>query len=656
VKPKNLEMFVPGHFLEPSGLVRLSGIGAPGPPQAPAREAELVRGILGAGPAVAIASPPSFFDQVHVFMTHQELFNYMEATKAYALLGAALEKTVDDIVDLIKDIPFYPAMRYAASLQKVVGFRGRDPDVQRLLLHSVYGGVIGEGGECFLRAHANGVVIFEQQLFALQRLLVLHASEEEADGLTPQQEAHLKMALLYIPGTLLGPDDDVTEAPEYVADERWLRYFVGNGGFVAHGSLMHELARAHRMYEVLAKSRLVRDHHDFCPLEEWLLEAYRMTFVELQAFGFVMLAGSKLQLDDERQVAILPDYFNNTAFESRTEDGFSAFAADRTWLREQFQRSTETPRRIAFETHPFLRRPGLIQNDGSILITAPRAIHGWLGTSGTYYRVFNLVREDDELREKFTRFNGLLQEHCARHLMHVAHPDKSRYATIKAAGTVYGPRTYRRRKGEDNLETSDVAVDLILDLVLFEVTASRLTERSLVEADAESVLADLEKMVIKKMRQLGRVIGDVFDVPSRFPEVDLALVERVWPIVVSGDGLFQNPSLWEYANEKAGKRFKFDRVDATVKPVVILDLEEIEILYGMIASGISLVEILEMKTSDLWKHRDFKAMADAAFSHRWNGQPKFVADEYARASRAIRDAIGLRQDPNGPVLEKPKAA
>src|SRR5205823_13343441 len=85
-------------------------------------------------------------------------------------------------------------------------------------------------------------------------------------------------------------------------------------------------------------------------------------------------------------------------------------------------------------------------------------------------------------------------------------------------------------------------------------------------SDAKSVRDDLEKMVIKKMRQSGRVIGDIFDDPTRFPELDLSMVERVWPIIVSGDGLFQNPSLWEYTNEQAGKSLQFDheRVHATV--------------------------------------------------------------------------------------------
>ena len=59
----------------------------------------------------------------------------------------------------------------------------REKDLQRRLLYGIYGDVFGRAGDCFLNAHPNGVVFFEQQLFALQRLLVLHASEEDAPAL-----------------------------------------------------------------------------------------------------------------------------------------------------------------------------------------------------------------------------------------------------------------------------------------------------------------------------------------------------------------------------------------------------------------------------------------------------------------------------------------
>ena len=653
VNQKHPALFVPGQFVEPTGLVRLSGIGAPAPP---AGEAEIVRGILGVDPAVAIGSPPSFFDQVHVWMTHQELASYIPEVKH---LAGVAEITGERVLELIRGIPFAPAMRFVSSLQKVIGLRYVDVEQQRQLFRAVYGeGPLSVAADAFLNAHERGALFFEQQLFALQRLLVLHASDEEADDLTPKQHVALRSALLYIPGTILSMDEEMAEAPELVEDERWLRYFVGNGGFVAHGSLMHEMARAHRMYEVVAKSGHTRDHDDFCPIDDWLVEAYGMTFVELQAFGFVMLAGSKVKTEDEPPLAIDPSYFDTTAFRGRTDEGLKAFAADREWFREEFRRSTETKRRIAFETHPFLRRPGLVQKDGTVLIVAPRAIEAWLGASGTYYRLFDIARaKGSETRKAFTRFNGALQEQYARHLMYVAYPDQPRRKLL-GMGVVCGPRTYKVGKGREQLETTDIVIALGFDLVLIEVTAGRLTERSLVEADAESVLADLEKMVVKKTRQLGRVIGDIFDDPSRLPDVDLSLIKRVWPIVVSGDGLFQNPSLSDYTNTHAGKYLQFDRkrFPATVRPVFVLDLEELAALGGMIGAGLSLVDILELKTSDLWLARDFKAMATSALAHRWDEQPKFILEEYGRATAAVKRAVGLARGNRGPTVETPAAA
>jgi len=634
-------MFLPGQFDDPSGLTRL---GAHGAPAVPVWEAEIVLGILGPGAAVAMTSPPSFFDQVHVWLTHQELLSYMPEVAPFVELTGAAEATADQLIERIHTIPFAPAMRFVSSLQKAIGLRSIDKELQRQLMYAIYGPQIGAAGDCFLRAHGRGSIFFEQQLFALQRLLVLHASDEETADLTQEQHVSLRTALLYLPGTLLRADDEMIEtAPELVDDERWLRYFVGNGGFVAHGSLMHDMARAHRMYEVIAKSRVVRDHADFCRLDEWLLDTYGMTFVELQAFGFVVFAGSRVHFDDGPPLAVTQSYFDSTRFRDRTADGFKALAADREWFRHEFQRSKETPRRIAFETHPFLRRPGLLQADGTVLIVAPRALQAWLGASGTYYRLFDIAREQgSETRNQFTRFNGALQEHYARHLMHVAYPHQERRRLI-GVGKVCGPRTYSKGKGEEELDTTDIAVGLGFDLVLIEVTAGRLTERSLVEADADSVRRDLEKMIEKKMRQLGRVIGDIFDDPSRLPDVDLDMVKNVWPIVVSGDGLFQNPTLWAYTDERAGKylRFNWARVPAIVKPVVILDLEELEALGGLVGADVSLIEILERKTSELWLQRDFKAMVISDFAHRWDEQPKFIVQEYGRAATAIKRAVAV---------------
>jgi hypothetical protein len=487
-----------------------------------------------------VGEPPSFHNQIGVYATHDELFRFMLGSDL-DLLTESFSPTVDEVVERVRTIPFEPAMRFLASVQKGLALARRDRVGQLQLVRAVYGdSSISAASALFLRANEGGAIFSEQQLFALQRLLVLHARDEPAD-LTPEENVSLRLALLYVPGTLLAADPDLAEeAPTSVEDERWVRYFVGNGGLVGHGSLKHDLARAHGMYDLIAKSSDARQDRDYCPLDDGLRERYGLSFVELQALGFGLHAGSKIGASEGPPVAVNAEYFAPTRLAGRVEQAFEAIAAEHGWFREEFERSPEHPRRAAFEIQPFLRRPALRQQDGRIVVLAPRAIEGWLSASGAYYRFFDLARErGDEEMERFRRFNGWIQERYVRHLVHVAHPHQER-RTLPGSGRVIPEITYRvRRRGES--KTSDIAIDLGVDLVLVEVTAKRITVKSLVEADATAVRNDLSMLVVQNMKQLGRVIGDVFAGRVALPDIRPEHVKRVWPVIVSADGVFLTP-------------------------------------------------------------------------------------------------------------------
>jgi hypothetical protein len=631
------ELILPGQFADPSGIVRLT----PEVLHLRPREQAALRAFAPDASVVALTRPPSFFDQIHVYATHQELYPFLLDPEVMELVKLQ-PTTTADVIDRIREIPFEPAMRFVASLQKFLSFGRVDLEWQRRMMYEIYGdSPVAAAGERFLRSNGRAAIFSEQQFFALQRLLVLYAAETAADDLTPAQHTSLRMALFYLPGTVLQDEVDLEPSPaENVDDERWLRYFVGSGGFAAHGWLKHDMARAHQLYETIAKSRRARRHRDYCALETWLVEAYNFTFVELQALGFALLAGSQLQMPDRPPLIVTPGYFDTTALAGRLQSGFHALAADREWFREQFARTAEHPRRAAFEIQPFLRRPGLRQADGNIAVLAPRAIEGWLSANGTYYRLLDLARErGDDTRKRFGRFNGFLHESYARKLVQIAHPNQQRRTF--AVGRVHGELPYLVKKNQR--KTSDVVIDLGLDLVLIEVTAKRLTEKSTVDADADAVRSDLQKMIVKKMGQLGRVIRDVFGDPSCVPDLDLRFVQRVWPVIVCADGIFHNPSIWAYTQNEGGRHLDIPRseVNAEIKPLVLLDLEELEVLMGVITQNHSLIDILERKTSEAWKERDMKALLSEEWAHRWTGEVKFVSEEQRRAMKAIVTALDL---------------
>jgi hypothetical protein len=593
---------------------------------------------------LALTSPPSFQDQIFVYTTASELLEAVLDEELARFMDLP-QLNFDDVVQIIRELPFEPAMRFLASVQKALSFIIFDREAQVRLMFELYGPILATAGEICLRHEDRRALFSEQQLFALQRLVVLHAADNDASDLIEDESELLRVALIWTPDAVLSPDVGIHDDDEEIelTDERWLRYFVGNGGLVAHASLRHEMARAHRMYAVIARSSAARRHRDFCPLDDWLEGEFGLTFEELEGVGIALHAGSQTLNPGGPPVSVTPSYFDNTALEGRVGRTFDAIAAPRVWFREQFERSGEHPRRAAYEIQPFLRRPGLLQGDGSIAILAPRAIQGWMSSTGAYYRFFDLARKHRKL-EEFRRFNGWIQERYARHLAYVAHPDQHRRRLMAGAGRVFEDVAYPVKLGESR--TSDVTIDLGIDLVFFEVTSKRVTVKSLVEADAESVEKDVRALIIKKMRQLGRVIRDVSAGRVQIDDIDIEHVKNIWPVIVVADGLFQNPTLWAWTQREGGHHLKVDPTEVAqrVQPLIIVDLEEYEALMALVRRDANLTEILRDKTSPLWRERDFKSWM-LANGHGEGIKDDFVGREVLRAFRSIVHALGLRRPP-----------
>jgi hypothetical protein len=370
-----------------------------------------------------------------------------------------------------------------------------------------------------------------------------------------------------------------------------------------------------------------------------------MPHINLQTLGFAFFARSNVGDRDGGQLLFTSeDYFDNTGLAPHYARAIHAIAAPREWFEAEFAASAEDPRRAAYEFQPFLRRPALLQRDGNAVVLGLRALEGWLGSTGAYYRFFDIARSrSDADMQSFRRFNGWLQERYLRQLTHIAHPYPGR-RFLAGSGCVFGEQVYKvKRRGE--LMTSDVAIDLGVDLILVEVTTKRVTQKSLVEGRIEAVIGDVRAMVIKKMEQLGRVVTDLVEKRAVLPGVPLEFVERVWPIVVVPDGLFHTPTLWAWLEEHSGGSLDTPAGrKARFQPLVLLDAEEYEVLMGLVEGGHSLTKILEAKTSPLWRDRDFKSMFLHIRSGPNDGELAFIGQELSRNYRAMRRVL-LRNPP-----------
>jgi hypothetical protein len=360
-------------------------------------------------------------------------------------------------------------------------------------------------------------------------------------------------------------------------------------------------------------------------VNDWLLDEYGLSFVEMQAIAFSLHAGSKMLDVDELPTLIDETYFASTLLADKAERGLDALSELRDWYVARFAASQADARRAAFEITPFLQRPALRQPDGKVMPFAPRALEAWMSATGTYYRLFDIARDKGSAtRKRFTRFNGALVETYVHEVVERAYPPRAQHATIWLPGTVHREQVYRTASRERR--TPDVAIDLTPDLVLIEVTSSRLTEKSVVDADPDAVRKDIEKVVVDKVEQLGSAIADIRSGVAELAGVDISTIERIWPLIVSSEGVFQTPTLWAYIAESV----KESLAQPNVQSLTLLDLEDIEELFGLVVDGQSMVDVLGAKTSELWAQLELALWLRATQSDAADRSP--LAREYVDAA------------------------
>ncbi len=339
--PERPEIILPLTFKEKSGLYVPTSF-------APVFGDVRVPPELEPRPQLLIAGRgPSFYDQVFAYATEQELgFEPMPP---------------DDVVAIARAVQFWPSMRFLTRFQRDLWNVQLDQAGQIAILNQWFGGSeFAKRAEPWLRQEKQRVLFSEQQLFALQRLVLLYARDGVVDEDQSQEEYMALFAALFaVPGSILGAGTGIDEEqPARVEDERWMRLFVGHGGFVGRGALRNELGRAVRLYAQIATSEALRSHPDYCPVDEWLDEELGLSIVELQALGFALHAGSKML--DEREPLVLVDetYFATTLLADKARAGLDALSATREWFVERFEKTQSDARRAAFEISPISAATG----------------------------------------------------------------------------------------------------------------------------------------------------------------------------------------------------------------------------------------------------------------------------------------------------------
>ena len=499
-------------------------------------------------------------------------------------LGLEPPADLAELVEKAQPLPFESAFLLVARIAAEVWRMREDAERQLALVRRFdMPNLVARLEEALVErdGRARRFVFAEQYLTVLQRVLIEHARAATlADGAT-DDELRATIAAYFAAASVTSSADAHLQDGEPTPDE-WLVYLIKNGSYNVRPPNLNEFTRARELFVELP-ARLVDDNH-YCPIDDWFAEDYGLDAGMQHAVGFALyiLSGA---MDDEGEAddpSVVAPPFGDGPLADRAEVIADLVSAPRQWYAEEFATTGDSLDSIAWERTPFLRRPFLQLADGRWLLVSPRAIDSWLG-EGFYYRALEGAHRHDAANRFFTFFGKLVETYCLDLTRSVYSGERP-----VGGGRVHGEQPYGHHGGK---RTSDVAIDLGTDLVVIEVVSARFAANVRVYGNPEVMADALERMLFKKMGQLGRVCAAVLSGEATIPDVDRTHLERVWPVVVTGGQLMQTELLWDRIDAETPPEL----AGAQVQPLTVLDIGDLELLLGLVSDGHYLPDVLGQK-------------------------------------------------------------
>jgi hypothetical protein len=473
-------------------------------------------------------------------------------------------------------VPFEPAFFAVSLIATRLWPIWRDGRKQIELAVEVWGEVpLVQIFRDFLDRYPSGVPFSQQQIAITQRLLVDHARDGELGvEITPDEILSLTRILVHAHDLADWPHRRLERGQ--ASEIEVLAYLMQGGAYYERPALLNTFSRAHELFLERARA----DGDQLVPLDEWSLSDYKTTLEEQFAAGFGYAAVAHAFDEDaaDQRVLLDPYVLANTALAEREDSVAGLLAADRKWFQAQFAKGDGSVRDLAWEVTPFLRRPFLRLSSEKLVLVSPSAINYWIG-QGFYDR----LRESAKTRK--TKRNDTLSAYGSHYGNLVEGYALELVQSVFPPGRVQRDVPYGKGGG---YRTPDIAIDLDDDVVLIEVRSGVLSPWFRTSGDIREFEEQIGRLVLDKINQLGRRVADLMQGTAVIPKVDVPAAERVWPILTTAS-LMQSELFYDWVQSQLPAALK----TASIQPLVILDIEDLEILMGLVEANHDLIEMLE---------------------------------------------------------------
>lgn len=530
-------------------------------------------------PPLPMRRGPSELDQVKIFITELDL--------------ARRPTTLARLRALASKLPFEPAMHNLAVLNSRLASVLNSAPQQWELARSFYGSDPALLAS-LAKAHAaspDALMFSPQPLILLMRVLLEEAFDQQQRDVTESEFSTLQQAVLGAHSAL----ESSLDATTWPDQSHLLAFELQNASLFHREPPLELMARHDELLRLAADDDRFLASTNRVPVREWL-SAGGLTADQQWTIGFGLSAMTTAFADDPKPRALaehVDDLLSKMHLPGISRD-LSLLSSSRDEFRAAFAALSADSHSMAWELRPFKVTPFLRMANGDLDLLAPGFLLSWLG-EGFHYRALTHAQraEPTAVAAKYTQYMGEVVERYALDLAETAFP---------SSVTVLGEQSYGKGGGQ---HTSDVAVASGTDLVLFEVHARRVLASVAVTGDATAATAEVTKLIVGKANQLGTCIHALFDDKARLPGVDLADIERVWPVVVSMGNVMQTQTLWNFVHTSLDSDKTSSFADQRVQPLQILTIADYEKLLGLVTAGSDLPTMLAQRSSGPFRERDF---------------------------------------------------
>lgn len=275
-----------------------------------------------------------------------------------------------------------------------------------------------------------------------------------------------------------------------------------------------------------------------------------------------------LGLDDP--LPTLERFLSHTA---RDVDGLATAVLD------QREAGTDT----AWNFLPFERTPLLMLPQGDVLVLDMQMLASRV-TEGIFWDVHDHLKDRDgeQARRAWTQVWGDMVEHWAVDRLPALAPAALEGHTYWSPGdleTAY-PRT----------STCDAAVEVAPDMLLLEAVGGRFTFKTRARGMVPALRDDVEKLVMKKARQLDATARSVLRNEQSLTGYPQVRGRTIQPLVITGCQWPANPLLRIYIESECNREKLF--TDPRVASLAVIGLDELGALEQLSAAGSSPVQAI----------------------------------------------------------------